>query len=123
MLCGIFDCCPNFVGVIFFCECACGANSYALTAVDTCCVCQRHIKCRTDVCGKSSVVAADNAHMLVLSAHCHASAAENALGVVSYEMNRRVINVGFCGFVAVFVHIHAVFAAEFLQFAVCGTHA
>ena len=114
---GIVDGIDDVLRVVLLGQSAGRAGDDALAAGNAGHFAERHLKCAADLGIETAVVCADDGDVLLL-AGCHAAAAQDALCVISFKVQRAVILLagGNRAFIAVFA-VDAHIVAELLQLA------
>jgi hypothetical protein len=120
---GISQSLKYLCGVILFGKRTGGAGNNALSAVDTGGFCKGCFESTADDGVKSTVVRTDDADSLNLFAGSRATAAENALAVVTDDGKGGVVDLGFGLGSCKFVFVYTIFVAELLQLTSGGTGA
>lgn len=123
LLGGVCESCEYSSGLIYFGKSAGGASVDTLSAVYAGSGSKLGFKCATDLGVKTSVISADNADSLNLSAYCRAAAAKDTLAVVTNDSSGGVIDLGLGLIATEVILVYTVLNAKLLELTVGGTGA
>ena len=92
MLSWVVDSRKDFIGIVTLNECASGANSSALAAGNASDFREIAVEGATDMGSKTTVVRTDNSGILIVFADRYATAAQDALRIISNKVRSRSLN-------------------------------
>ena len=114
----------NLVNKIFFSQSPCRTDGNTLATGYAACLTESHVKGRTNIGFKASLIGSNHADALNLFTDSHTTTAENTFAVIANHMGGRGINFAFKHLAVIFMFIgHAQIPAELLQFTVSASNA